>query len=104
MKLSQSDIWNVTFEKENGAVFDFPITISNGVGDQVSFKIEDVGRYNIYSGGVLVKSQIVEKKGIINWVENNWGWIVLVAVVIILFYFIFKRKGGEEEPTSDLGY
>ena len=104
MKLSQSDIWNITFEKKNGDLFDSAVIISNGVGDSVSFKIEELGRYKIYSGGSLVTSQLVEKGGIIKWIQDNWFWSVLGAIVIVLGYFLFFRGEKEESGQEALGY
>lgn len=107
MKLSSSGIWNVTFEKLNDAnSYDVPTSIATGVGDSPAFKITDYGKYNIYLDNQVVGNYTFQKKGIGEWLKNNWLWGIVGVILIFLGWFLFFRSGGgsNEGDTTSVGY
>mgnify|MGYP001575530136 CR=1 FL=1 len=105
MKLSNSGVWNVTFELLSNNVYSSPVSIASGVGDSVSFKTTDIGRYVIYLDKNMVGGPYrLENKGIWSWVTDNWGWLLVGVAVIFLGWFLFGRGGSEEGETTTVGY
>lgn len=70
----------------------------SGEGSLVEFPITRTGRYDIKSEGNLIKSVIVEEKGIFNWIKNNWliALVILIVFALIVWAVFFRGKGEEE--------
>ena len=89
VKLNQNISWQLYHD---GAIK------QQGEGNIATFKIEDMGTYELKSGTNMLLSQTIAKESLFSW-WNNWYWIGVIFVIGLIYYFFFYQR----EDTEGIG-